>query len=196
MPNWCHISIVIKHKDKRELKKFYKLMKKWLSKHYCDNDFGHNWCGNLVGNSGVGTVDTGKDTDLSCKSWISSYFLRKGNLFVHMHSAWEPDMLLWVKILEKYLPEATLTYVAEEPLTNLYCTNDPEIQNHYCVAIKGYNDDSGRFATEEETIRFLQKIFETQIANLDMLLNMLNDSDYSDYIIVQKWRHVDITDWN
>ena len=57
--------------NEEKLEKFYHLLEEWTSKNYKENGFGLNWLGNIVGNSGIGTIDAGKESDLRCRGRLT-----------------------------------------------------------------------------------------------------------------------------
>lgn len=198
MPNWCTTRITINNDNQEELSKFNKLLDKWMETNYMENDFGLDWLGNIVGNSGIGTVDTGKETDLSCRGYITDKDLYENQLTINTETAWQPMLKMWDKLLEKYLPEAELIYEAEECGCELYCTNDPVMRNKYYIDCWGINDiclNSDCEAIERDVIDILQSLLKTKETNIDKLMEMLRESEYNSEIAIYKWEFAETTEW-
>lgn len=198
MPNWCLTRITINNENQTELEKFDELLNKWTSKNYKENGFGHNWLGNIVGNSGIGTVDENKDTDLRCRGTITySEVVDDGQLMIDTETAWCPMLKMWAKLLEKYLPNAELIYEAEECGNGLYSTNDPCMKDCYIIDCWDIASIDSDWEASEETVRkTLQELLGTKETNVDKLLELLSDSEYDDKISIHKWDFDEIDNWD
>ena len=89
------------------------------------NDFGKKWLGNIVRKAGfdydevdcrgrivkMGIIE---ETEDKANAWFS----------ISTESAWRPMLEMWHLILGKYAPSCKYIYVAEEPGTDLFWTND------------------------------------------------------------------------
>jgi len=190
MPNWCGTHITINHEDANKLEQLYNLIEEWTSKNYKENGFGLNWLGNVVGNSGIDTSDENKDFSVRCRGSITYMDFDGGQIIIDTETAWCPMLKMWIKILEKYLPDAELTYTAEECGCEIYYTNDPCIVGKY--VIDSWNDDveSDWEASKEYVRETLQKLLETDEANVKKLIKMLYESDIDD-VGVHQWKYVD-----
>ena len=201
MPNWCSTTITINHENEIKLKKFEETLNSLMSENYKQNGFGNAWLGNLVGNSGIGTIDEKKVTDLKCRGWVT-YIENLGNqLIVDTETAWVPMLRLWQKLLEKYLPDAELTYSAEECGCGIYCTNDPAMLDCYLVDIwEDVGIECGEYhcpdETEESVVKMLQKLLGSDAQEIGVLLEKFENSEYTDKMLIRKWDFLDINEWD
>lgn len=123
MPNWCYTGINIKCSSEEEAEYLYKKIQKWTSVNYCCNDFGLNWLGNIVGNSGVGKIKDGRSS-VDCRGELIYLDLNDNEVIVETETAWKPMLQMWKRICDKYLVEGYgIEYSAEEPGLGLYVTN-------------------------------------------------------------------------
>ena len=100
MPNWTITRITINHDDGNKLKEFEKLINEWTSKNYMENGFGLQWLGNIVGNSGIGTIDKNLETDLRCRGSITWIECEGNQLLIDTETAWVPMLKMWIKLKE------------------------------------------------------------------------------------------------
>ena len=166
MPNWCWTRITINHESEKEIEKLNKLIDEWTSKDYMDNGFGHEWLGNIVLGSGVGTVDTNAETDLWCRGSITYREVNGNQLLIDTETAWSPILKMWVKLLEKYLPDAELIYTAEECGCGLYSTNDPSMKDCYYIDCWDIPDIESDYEASEDTVRIQQRSQEHWKVNM------------------------------
>ena len=196
MANWCMTKIIIKHDNENKLKQLEEFINEWASKNYMENDFGIEWLGNIVGNSGIGTVDENPETDLKCRGSLISMEYDENQLFIDTETAGEPIVKMWNKLLEKYLPDAELIYLAMEHDNEIYSTNDLSLKNHYiidsCVSI---NTKSHMRASEKIVRETLQKVLDTTETDIAKLIKLLNDSEFSNELFVHKWNYDDVSAW-
>lgn len=147
MPNWCFTNINISSENKKGLDELFSLLEDWTSEERNnENGFGHNWLGNIVLNSKIGTVDTGKKTDCRCRGEIVYMDNLGGEIVIQTETAWAPIMDIWKRVVDKYLPGAEITYSAEESGCEIYYTNDPCLQGLYYVDV--YTDNDSYTETE------------------------------------------------
>ena len=197
MPNWCDTVITINSGDEDRLKEFDKLLDKWTSKNYMENGFGLNWLGNVVGNSGIGTVDENSDSDLRCRGSILSKELYGDRLTVITETAWNPMLKMWTKLLEKYLPDAELTYTAEECGNGFYSTNDTHLDGLYVIDCWDIDDIESDYKASEGVVKeLLQKLLNTTETDINKLLVLLSKSEYRDKISINKWKYNDALVWD
>ena len=197
MPNWCLTRITINHDNELKLKELKKLINKWTENNYKENDFGLCWLGNIVGNSGIGTVDENPKTDLKCRGMLDYMEFYNGQLLIDVETAWVPMFKMWTKLLEKYLPDAELIYSAEEYGNGLYCTNDPRLKNCYIIDVWDMDDIESDWEASESYVRkTLQKLLNTNKTDVDELLAMFRCSAYSDNMSINKWSSNDIDTWD
>lgn len=191
MPNWCNTTIwlTVPEKGIEELKKFEELLDKWTSYKYEENDFGLDWLGNIVGNSGIGTIDTGADTDLPCRGSLLSTdtnIYKDGDavLSLQTETAWEPMLDMWVKLRDKYLPDAEITYAATEPGCGLYLTNDPSYKDKYIIDPYDFDSlDYDEELSEKDLVQTLQEALQTEETDINTLIDEADEKGIS----VNQW---------
>lgn len=197
MPNWCLTRITINHENEEKLKELEKLINEWTSKDYMKNGFGLEWLGNIVGNSGVGTVNENPETDLRCRGRLTYLECTDDQLLIDTETAWSPMLKMWVKVLEKYLPDAELIYQAEECGNGLYSTNDPCMKDCYIIDSWDIDDIESDWEASEDTVRYeLQKLLETDETDVEKLIDMFEDSEHSDNMSIHKWDFDEIDIWD
>lgn len=196
MPNWCQTRLTINHENTSKLKEFETLIDKWTSKNYIPNGFGLNWLGNIVGNSGIGTVDEGEDTDLRCRGEIIDTEVRDKQLVIDTETAWSPMLKMWTKLLEKYLPGAELIFVAREDGNCFYSTNDPYLKGRYVVDACLFDGvDSDYEASEDYVREILQELLKSDDDDVPRLLKRFEKSEYKNKLYIDPWEFDKITDW-
>lgn len=197
MANCCSTRITINHASESELLEFEKLIENWVGMDTSGEYFKDSWLGNIVLKSGIGTIDTNPETDLKCCGDITWMRYKDNQLSIDTETAWSPVLKMWVKLLEKYLPDAELIYQTEECGCALYATNDPCLENYYvidCWDVKEINTD---YEASEETVReILQELLNTTEDDIEELINMIKDSEYKDKMAVHKWEYRDVQEWD
>lgn len=191
MPNWCETNVYIKHEDSNAIKYLCGKLEEWTNKNYMENGFGHKWLGNVVLGAEVGTVDTDPKTDLWCRGRIEDISCNDNEISIYTDTAWSPILGLWIKVVEKYIPGAELTYVACEPGCEVYFTDDPDLIGTY--NIDPYDNEEVDYcfdASEKEVAQMLQKLLKTDESNIDVLLEKFEESDYSGDIGIHQWEYV------
>lgn len=197
MPNWCTTDITINCEDNDKLAEFYNKIEEWTSRDYKENGFGHNWLGNIVGNSGIGTIDENKITDLRCRGLLTCVDLMYKQLVIHTETAWVPMLLMWRKLLDKYLPDAELVYNSEELGCEILATNNPCYIGKYYINVWDIeNVESNYCADEEEVIILLQELLDVKEEHIDKLLTLLNESDFNEGMSINKWDFIEIDNWD
>lgn len=203
MPNWCYTNITIYHNDEEKLKAFYDKIEEWRSKPFKENDFDKysmGWLGNIVGNAGlaewkkVGERE-GFVPNISCRGSIQTFELHGNRININTETAWCPMMQMWQKLCDKYLPDAEIFYMAEEPGCELFETNDPDVIGMYYIDIweppEEFEDEEPVYeAEEDDTIEFLQRVLKTDESNIDKLIKMANEADW---FSVHRWEAADIS---
>ena len=192
MPNWCLTNIVI-NANENDLKVFNKLLDQWTSRNYMKNGFGHEWLGNIVLGSGIGTVDTNPETDIRCRGVITQKQLCDDMLDIQTETAWVPMLDMWVKLVEKFIPEADITYTAEEGGCGIFCTNDPDLVDKYVVDSWTGSIESDWEMEEKTLIEVLQKLMNTNETDIDKLNSLLYEREYD--IDINKWEYKEVTEW-
>ena len=197
MPNWCYTNITIAHENETKVGELERLIEEWTSKNYMENGFGHKWLGNIVLGSGIGTVDKDKATDVRCRGTICDYYRNGSELTINTETAWSPMLGMWVKLVEKYLPGAELIYNAEETGNGVQCTNDPALKDRYVIDCYGdENIESDWEASEKTVIEILQELLCTTETDMEKLLQMFDESEYSENMSIKKWDFDDIDVWD
>lgn len=195
MPNWCITYIDIKHNDYQKLEELYDKIQEWTSNNYRENGFGTTWLGNVVLGSGVGTIDAGTETDFRCRGSLVWSELHECSINLVTETAWVPMIKMWQAVVDKYLPDAELFYLGDECGCGIYWTNNPKYVDRY--SIDPYDFDSMEPQTnwsEEETSMFLRQLLITEERDINKLLNMFYESEWSDRMGIHKWNFVDICD--
>lgn len=195
MPNWCYTNITISHGNETEIEKLEKLIDEWTSKDYMKNGFGHKWLGNIVLGSGVGTVDSDKATDLRCRGTIIDYYKSANELVINTETAWTAMLQMWIKVIEKYLPDAELIYNAEELGCDISYTNDPDLVGKYILDYYGDDDFESDWEASEDTARkMLQELLVTTETDMEKLIQMIYEDDYD--ISIHQWKYADVNEWD
>ena len=195
MPNWCYTNITICHKERHKLEELVELLFLWTSKEYRHSDFGTSWLGNIVLGSKVGTVAENKSTDLTCRGSIIDFNLNDDGLNVTTETAWNPTMELWVKLLEKYLPDADIKFETEESGMGIYATNKLKQVGTYHVDSWTSEVESIWAASSEELVDILQTVLDSKENCIDKLLLLLHENALNDYICINKWKYASVYDF-
>lgn len=197
MPNWCYTNIKIYHKDKEKLDDLLKKIYKWEITPALPNVNWDHWLGNIVLNAEIGTVDEGKPTDLRCRGSLVYAEVEDGYLIVETETAWVPFMTMWQKLVDKYLPDAEISYWAEECGCGVFWTNNPDYAKEYRIdsggeVIDKLGDSIFDDFSYDGAVKLLQEILETDESDLDRLTEEINEGDYS--ISVEPWQYVPLSE--
>lgn len=200
MPNWCNTEIHIIHDDTEKLNKLSDLISEWTSKDYCENGFGYNWLGNIVGNSGIAKWTDDFHTDsgesIRCRGSLIYYEVNGNSLNITTETAWGPMVRMWVLVCEKYLPGAQIYFTAEECGNCVYETNDPDYIGKYNIDIwddppEEFGDEESQYDIEEEyVVEFLQRVLKTDEKDIEKLLERANEE--LDWVGIHKWEEVQL----
>lgn len=190
MSDWCSSEIYINHNNKNgELKRLKDLIEEWAGCITEENHFVSSPLSNVVFNSGIGT-------DLSYKGTIENIDLYSDQLHISTETAWVPMLKMWQRIVDRYLPEAKITYTAQESGYNLYATNDPEYEGYYNIdSLDDSIVESNFCATEQDTIKALQKYLKSDKSNINELMKDFEDLSAED-IFIGKWKQVPLDHWD
>lgn len=193
MANWCSTKIIITHESEEKIEELEKLLKNCMRTNYMENGFGLNWLGNIVGNSGIGTVDTGKQTDLRCRGYVDYINRCENELTINTETAWVPMLEMWVKLLEKYLPDAEMIYNAEEYGCGICCTNDPDLIGKY--VLDSWDDEiESEYEMDSETlVKFLQEFMNVTETDVEKLLSLTYERDYE--FSIHQWEEKEVSAW-
>lgn len=190
----CNTSITINYDDESKLNELERIIEDSIFKEKNnENDFGPNWLGNIVINLNLGTVNKNLETDLRCRGVITYIERLESKLIIDTETLWTPMMKMWVKFIDKYLPDAELLFNIVEPSTSLYETNDPYYKDKYAIDAFGqYVKYNTHEADEDQAVKFLQKILNSNKTNIDELLKDIYESDIN--VGIHKWKFVDLKD--
>lgn len=120
MPNWC-ISENYIHGPKTEIDTLYGKITEFTKHNAKENDFGLNWLGNIILNSGFQTTDEDNENGFECKGSIVEYeIISEDVLGLFIESAYEQMNKIWLALIEKYAPNCKLHFIAYEPNNNIY----------------------------------------------------------------------------
>lgn len=217
MPNWCMTNVTIQTYDKDKAARFGELLTKWTSKDYRENGFfNHTWLGNIVGNSGLATYDETKGSfftkdgvNIRCRGSLDDWTVDDDCIHLFMSHAWSPMLRMWRLLVDKYFPEADITFNAEEPGCELYATNDPyyvgtfyvdawEVPDEYKEKMKSLDmngsDISEYGETEENLRKLLQALLDTSETDIDKLINESNDKLH--WLYIHEWTHAEVMDFD
>ncbi len=190
MPNWCVNTIQIK--DEQEvLENLKSLIVEWTKKNYCSNGFGLNWLGNIVGNSGVDDMSTG-DFTVACRGTLDDMELSDNTLGISTSTAWGPANKMWLKVLEKYAPNAEYIYESIEEANEVYQTNDETMKGLYIFDAFDCEEESDWDCTKDGVIKKLQHLLSTDEEDIETLLNRAFDE--LDNVSVHKWDFIPATE--
>lgn len=190
MQDWCSSEIYINHNNKNgELKRLKDLIEKWAGCITKENHFVSSSLDKVILNSGI-------DTDLSYRGTIEGINLYSDQLHISTETAWEPMLKMWQRIVDKYLPEAKITYTALEPGYDLYVTNDPDYEG--CYSIDSLDEsivESNFCATEQDVIEALKKYLKSDKNNLNELKRDFENLNAED-IWIGKWEQAPLDHWD
>ena len=206
MSNWCMTTIKIYNENKVKLEELEKSLNKWTSKNYMDNDFGKNWLGNIVIGAGLGIVSQDKKeliTNLDCYGSLCYMELDENCLWIETETAWKPMFQLWLKLLEKYLPDGEIIYYAKEIGNAIYCSNDTQYKDLYCVQFEdidniskiiGYDIEDFMDTNEISKMdlrKCLQLLLDTDEYDMDTLIELTTTKYDEDDIYILKCKYIE-----
>lgn len=193
MPNWCQTYITINHEDESKLKELESIISESIREDKNNDErCKNNWLGNIVINTGIGTVNKGLDTDLKCNGNITYMDCIDNQLIIYTETAWDPILKIWVKLLDKYLPDAELVYNAEEIGMQLYVTNDSYLAGKYNINSTLQLMNSKEDTDEKDIVLNVQKLLKSDESNINKLLDEFKESELSNNIKINKWEFRDI----
>ena len=203
MPNWCYTKITITNDNKEENNVFKNLMDVWTKIDYMENGFrwtgNYGWLGNIVLGANIGTVDTDPKTDLRCRGSLSEweYDDRYGEFTFWTETAWSPMLQMWVKLIEKYMPHANMLFVAEECGCGMWDTNDHDLVGKYII--DGYenlpiniDNVNEQEMSKSELEYILRELLKDETSAFNDLIEMFEESEFSDEATIHQWEYVDI----
>lgn len=185
MPNWCSTNIEIIHDNPNVIETLYKKIEQWTGNNCVENSFGTSWLGNVVVGAGLCTADEVAHTNIRCRGSICYMDLYHDRIMIQTETAWAPMLRMWQLVVDKYAPEAEIIYTAEEPGCELYTTNDPTLVGKYIIDSCDDRVENLYDIEERELIDILQDLLNTKEADVNKLLDMLQDSEFSENV----WIH-------
>ena len=211
MPNWCNTNIIISGKSKKEECDFYQNLIMWVKEPCIENGFGTNWLGNVVERSGIAKWDVligDFIPTVKCRGCILNLNIDNSGISLQTETAWVPMIKMWKDICDKYFPSGyDIVYWAEEPGCDVYETNDYMYENSYVFdnQIESYDDDdcfneeeltlmkkyeSMHSCSEDELVDILSEMLNTDEKDINKLLELFNESKFSDVVFITKWNFV------
>ena len=200
MPNWCFTDIKMTG-EKEKVQFLHDKIEEWTSKDYMQNGFGNTWLGNIVLGSGIAIEeDIDKHDAPRCRGSIvytdiDLFDTNNAELTVQTETAWNPMMKMWSMINEQYDLNLDIVYSAEEPGCELYLTNDPDIAGTYIIDAYDMDEIQTEYCIEEKyVVRELQELFSTTEIDIEKLINMFDESEYSERMSIGEYSFVEIED--
>lgn len=194
MPNWCRTTITIDCKDEKESKKLHDLIDGWISSSEIETDFGDRWLGNIVIKSGINTLEEVEDgTSVRCCGWVECLIRNGSTVYVDTGTAGSPMLRMWLDVIDRYAPDAELTYVAEESECELYATNDTEYAGMYFIE---YADDRDILydLTEFEALSYIEEDLGSSVEG--DIKKLSKDFTKSGFGWVYSWEYIPADEWD
>lgn len=212
MPNWCVTDIEVSGK-KDELSKLYDLINTWGQKSL-DGDSNEDYCffrfkdavelTDIVKYAEIFTED--KLNTLSIRGNLEDMQIQNdGSLLIRVTTPWNPMLLMWVRIFDKYLTDYTMYYMSEESGEGIYITNNPKYIGTYNFDVKDHDSleeklgkgnvpETESYVPEKRIIEILQYLLESELNDIDELITKFNSSYFIDDISINKFDFVPIED--
>lgn len=212
MPNWCVTDIEVSGK-KDELSKLYDLINTWGQKSL-DGDSNEDYCffrfkdavelTDIVKHAEIFTDD--KLNSLSIRGNLEDMQIQNdGSLLIRVTNPWNPMLLMWVRIFDKYLTDYTMYYMSEESGEGIYITNNPKYIGTYNFDVKDYDSleeklgkgnvpETKSYVSEKRIIEILQYLLKSESNDIDELIIKFNSSYFIDDISINKFDFVPIED--
>lgn len=195
LANLCETAIRIEA-GKENIYKLYGKISKWV------NESG-NGLSEIVKQSGIsGKGEVYCVGEMENISLLDSFNTKESaSIEIYTITKWTPCLRMWVSICEKYLSEDyQLFFKAFEPGCRICCTNDTETAETMFV-IDAFNigtqfDKYETEVTEDFLVGYLQKLLCTDEKSFIRLLKLLDDSDFSDRVIITPWEYSDLSYWD
>lgn len=212
MPNWCVTDIEVSGK-KDELSKLYDLINTWGQKSLDGDSNGDYFffrfkdvveLTDIVKYAEIFTED--KLNSLSIRGNLEDMQIQKdGSLLIRVSSPWNPMLLMWVRIFNKYLTDYTMYYMSEESGEDIYITNNPKYIGTYNFDVKDYDSleeklgkgnvpETESYVSEKRIIEILQNLLESELNDIDELITKFNSSYFIDDISINKFYFFPIKD--
>lgn len=128
MPNWCFTNISLNCNNKRDANDVYQTIEHWLSYKGKHNDWGKNWLGNILINSGLYAADDiDRKEHPNCRGCVTYIECYEEQVIIQTETAWVPMLQMWKEVCDKIFPgkDIEIIYSAEEPGCGVFWSNDP-----------------------------------------------------------------------
>lgn len=183
MANICNTSITISHRDDEKIKKIEEIIRNCFDDD-C-NHFDKTSLKHIAKKEELGNV--------CCRGSVVEMHSMNGFLTIATETSWSPCVKLFLKLLEKYLPDANLIYDACEPNCGVFITNNPDLAGKYYI---DFFEDIEDFepvwdATEADTVEILQELLKTEENNLEELLKLYENSELTECVAIHQWDYED-----
>lgn len=212
MPNWCVTDIEVSGK-KEELSKLYDLINTWGQKSLDGDSNGDYFFFRFK--DVVELTDIVKYAEIFTEDKLNSLSIRgnledmqiqnDGSLLIRVTTPWNPMLLMWVRIFDKYLTDYTMYYMSEESGEGIYITNNPKYIGTYNFDVKDHDSleeklskgnapETESYVPEKRIIEILQNLLESELNDIDELITKFNSSYFIDDISINKFDFVPIED--
>lgn len=184
MPNWCTTTITISHRDDKKIEDLKRIIENCFDKDDC-NHFNNTWLGYIAEKEEL--------RNLCYRGSIVEMHSMNGFLTITTETAWSPCIKLFLKLLDKYLPDANLIYESCEPGCEVYITNNPDLAGKYYIDFFEEIEDFEPVwdATEADTVEILQELLKTEENNLEELLKLYENSELTECVGIHQWDYED-----
>lgn len=197
MANRVDVDIFIYHEDILALKKFYDDLLKWSKS---PTDSNSQWIGHIINNSKIGSTNPQRDDYIFCNATVELILFspEKKRIEINTVYDWNPNFEVWIKLKEKYIPEAEIKYEAwysedcsrvtnVKELTSLYYL-DADYEGGYFVEPWNY-----LYVPEVIAVSLLKEILKTDCSDIKKLEEMAAGCD--DVYAFGKWEYIEIDEY-
>lgn len=212
MPDWCVTDIEVSGK-KEELSKLYDLINTWGQKSLDGDSNGDYFFFRFK--DVVELTDIVKYAEIFTEDKLNSLSIRgnledmqiqnDGSLLIRVTTPWNPMLLMWVRIFDKYLTDYMMYYMSEESGEGIYITNNPKYIGTYNFDVKDHDSleeklskgnapETESYVPEKRIIEILQNLLESELNDIDELITKFNSSYFIDDISINKFDFVPIED--
>lgn len=185
----CFTSVEIKMPKKNTAKRLYNLILDWLGDE-------QGAISAIVAKCGV----SGLDIPESYRGTIKYLDYDDELVTFTMDTPWVPVLSIWLKIIDKYAPEAKLYYESWEPINQLCVTNRRDNTDFYYVE---YHDGGlGEYSCSQA--RAMQIAVSGILSAIpDYSFEGKDDDDIVEFanqidagVTIKKWRYVPADEWD
>lgn len=131
MPNWCYTSVNITA-PKAQIQALDSFLDNAAASGKIRNDFGEMWLGHILERLGFDEASI-RDGRINCRGVIDDIDVADDSMSLAISSAWGPQIGPVLLASRCFAPDAEITYSAEEPSTDLFMTNDPDMKDAVMV---------------------------------------------------------------